>query len=113
MKISGRASDPAVSAQNNLQRQFWGDYNTLVSDNAGAWFISTDSRDGVGCAAVDAYQKYLLDNGLATRGDFADRLAALTGVNPALSDPSVKPAPQLACPAAFGNTDVYVARFTP
>ncbi len=114
VKISGRASDPAASAQNNLQRQFWGDYNTLVSDNAGGLFISTDSRAGVGCPAVDAYQEYLRDNGLVIRGDGADRLSyKLTGVNPALSDPSVKPAPPLACPASFGNTDVYVARFTP
>jgi len=64
-KVSTVSSDPAVSAQNNLQRQFWGDYNTLVSGASTAWFIYTDSRNGAGCPAVDAYQTYLADNGLA------------------------------------------------
>ncbi|MEZ5167009.1 MAG: hypothetical protein R2695_11175 [Acidimicrobiales bacterium] len=88
VRISTASSDPAVSAQNNLQRQFWGDYSTLVSDNTGAWFIATDSRRGAGCADVDAYQHYLADNGLVIRSDGADRLTQkLTGVNPAASDP--------------------------
>ncbi len=113
-KITTESSDPAASAQNNLKRQFWGDYNTLVSDAAGAWFIFTDSRNGVGCGDVDAYQKYLRDNGLATHGDFADRLSQrTTGVNPALSAPSQKPAPGVVCPAQFGNTDAMTVRIIP
>ena len=114
VKINTASSDPAVSAQNNLQRQFWGDYSTLVATDASAWFISTDSRTGAGCADVDAYQKFLRDNGLALRGDMADRLSQReTSVNPALADPSVKPAPPAVCPAQFGNTDVFVTKFTP
>lgn len=113
-KLSVTSSDPAASAQNNLQRQFWGDYSTVASDATGAWFISTDSRKGVGCPAVDAYQRFLDGTGFARNGDMADRLAFRdTGVNPALDDPVQKPAPQVACPAAFGNTDVVVARFQP
>jgi hypothetical protein len=108
VKLSTASSDPAASAQNNLQRQFWGDYNTLVSDDSGAWFISTDSRTGVGCPAVDAYQKYLVDNGLVIQDD--DETPATGKGAP---DPSVKPAPPVDCPAQFGNTDVRVARFTP
>ena len=84
-KVSSISSDPAASAQNNLARQFWGDYNTLVSDNTHAWFIYTDSRNGVGCPAVDAYQK---------------------GLGP-------KPAPQLSCASQFGNTDAFVSKITP
>ncbi len=117
-KITTVSSDPAASAQNNLQRQFWGDYNTLVSDTTGAWFIFTDSRNGLGCPDVDAYQKFLRDNGLATHGDMADRLSfRTTGTNPALSAPSDKPAPGVVCPglagSAFGNTDVMTVHFTP
>ncbi|MDQ1495547.1 MAG: hypothetical protein QOG69_2030 [Actinomycetota bacterium] len=108
VKLSTASSDPAVSAQNNLQRQFWGDYNTLVSDNAGAWFISTDSRTGAGCPAVDAYQQYLVDNHLIIQDDDE---APATGKN--APDPSVKPAPPIDCPAQFANTDVRVTRFTP
>jgi hypothetical protein len=84
-------SDPAASAQNNLQRQFWGDYNTLVSNDADAWFIYTDARNGVGCPAVDAYQH------------------GFDGSGPAVA----KPAPEDVCPEQFGNSDVFVSRITP
>ena len=85
LKVSSASSDPAASAQNNLARQFWGDYNTMASTNDTALFIYTDSRSGVGCPAVDAYQ-----HGLAA-----------------------KPAPESVCPAQFGNSDVYVSKITP
>jgi hypothetical protein len=90
-KVSSVSSDPAVSAQNDLSRQFWGDYNTLVSSNANAWFIYTDSRNGVGCAAVDAYQH------------------SVDGSGP----PAPKPAPQNSCGSQFGNSDEFVSRITP
>ena len=91
VKVSSQASDPAASAQNNLQRQFWGDYNTLVSTNANAWFVYTDSRHGVGCPAVDAYQ-----HGFDGSGPVVD-----------------KPAPEDACASQFGNSDAFVSKITP
>ncbi|MDH4364762.1 MAG: glycoside hydrolase, partial [Acidimicrobiia bacterium] len=112
--VSTTNSDPAVSAQNNLQRQFWGDYNTLTSDAEGAWFIVTDSRTGSGCPAVDAYQRFLVGSGAPLKGDMPDRIARReAGVNPALSDPAEKPAPLAigVCPAHFGDTDIRVVRF--
>ena len=63
VKVTTVSSDPAASAQNNLQRQFWGDYNTLVSKDGSAWFIYTDSRNGAGCPEVDEYQEFLVDTG--------------------------------------------------
>jgi BNR/Asp-box repeat len=90
-KVSSVSSDPAVSAQNDLARQFWGDYNTLVSTNANAFFIYTDSRNGAGCTAVDAFQHGVDGSGPAT----------------------AKPAPENVCPAQFGNTDVFVSKMTP
>ncbi len=112
LRVSTASSDPAASAQNNLQRQFMGDYNTLVSTNERAWFIWTDARSGAGCPAVDAYQEYLADNGLVARGDMGDRLASRRGLDPYADDPSVKPAPPLDCPTQFGNTNVFVARIS-
>lgn len=91
LKVSSASSDPAASAQNNLQLQFWGDYSTLASTNGTALFIYTDSRNGVGCPAVDAYQH------------------GLDGTGPAVA----KPAPGSVCPAQFGNSDVYVSKVTP
>jgi hypothetical protein len=91
VKVTTVASDPAASAQNNLERQFWGDYNTLVSNNANAWFIYTDSRNGEGCAPVDAFQHGVDGSGPATP----------------------KPAPPEVCPAQFGNSDTFVSKITP
>jgi hypothetical protein len=95
LKVTTVSSDPAVSAANSLTQQFWGDYNTLVSSSAHAWFIYTDSRNGVGCAAVDAYQQFLV--GLGTEVP--------------------KPAPGTDCPPVgtkrFGNTDAFVSVITP
>jgi hypothetical protein len=90
VKVTSVSSDPAASAQNNLERQFWGDYNTLVSTNVAAYFIYTDSRSGVGCPAVDAYQQSI-DAGT----------------------PIAKPAPPTDCLAQFGNSDVFVSKITP
>src|SRR5262249_44524675 len=56
-RVSTLSSDPAASAQNDLELQFWGDYNTLASTSAKAFFIYTDSRNGAGCVAVDAFQR--------------------------------------------------------
>jgi hypothetical protein len=51
VRVSTASSDSAIRAQNNLQRQFYGDYNQLVSRNTTAWFIYTDTRNRAGCAA--------------------------------------------------------------
>jgi hypothetical protein len=107
-KVSAASSDPAASAQNNYQRQFWGDYNTLVSGASTAWFISTDSRTGAGCPAVDAYQRDLAASGTA---EPEEREAPGAGTDaPADANPL---APERDCPPQFGNTDVYVALVTP
>jgi hypothetical protein len=90
VRVTSTGSDPAASAQNDLTRQFWGDYNTLVSTNSNAWFIYTDSRNGVGCPAVDAYQ-HSVDAG----------------------SPITKPAPENVCASQFGNSDVFVSTITP
>ena len=113
VKVSTASSDPAASAQNNLARQFWGDYNQVASTSTGAFFIFTDSRNGAPCAAVDGYQVASIGSAQAAREDMDDLMAVRGGVDPSLSDPVVKPAPPLVCPSQFGNTDVVVARWTP
>jgi hypothetical protein len=108
-RVSTVSSDPAASAQNNLQRQFWGDYNTLVSKGNTAWFIYTDSRHGAGCPAVDAYQRFLVDSGaVVEQEEREDRKAG----KEADADSDV-PAPPTECPAQFGNTDAFVSVITP
>jgi len=91
LRVTSVSSDPAASAQNNLHLQFWGDYNTLASTTSSVLFIYTDTRNGQGCAAVDAYQHGLDGSGPAT----------------------AKPAPGNVCPAQFGNSDIFVSKVTP
>jgi len=112
LKVSTASSDPAASAQNNLARQFFGDYNTLVSDNSKAWFIFTDTRSGVGCPAVDAYQRFISGTS-AVHGDMADRIAARLGQDPYSHAPGGKPAPPQHCAGQFGNSNAYVSKITP
>ena len=112
LKVTTASSDPAASAQNNLERQFYGDYNTLVSTSSRAWFIYTDSRHGVGCPAVDEFQQILAAAGTA-HGDMADRIATRLGQNPASHPPGGKPAPPEHCAGQFGNTDAFVSVVTP
>jgi len=112
-KVSTVSSDPAVSAQNNLQRQFWGDYNTLVSGASTAWFIYTDSRNGVGCPAVDAYQTDLAANGLAQPDETDGGKDTSKSGTGASTVAVTKPAPPTDCTSQFGNTDVYVSVIQP
>jgi hypothetical protein len=107
-KVTSAGSDPAATAQNNLMRQFWGDYNTLVSTATGALFIYTDSRTGTGCQAVDEYQQPLAAAGTA---EPEERERRTTGKD-AGTDPA-KPAPPIACDSQFGNSDAYVSVITP
>lgn len=111
-KVSSASSDPAASAQNNLARQFYGDYNQMASSSTKAWFIYTDTRNGVGCPAVDAYQRDISGTS-AVRGDGADRVLTRIGQDPYASDPVSKPAPPSGCPAQFGNSDAYVSVIAP
>lgn len=109
IRVNSASSDPAASAQNNLERQFWGDYNTITSTDARAWFIFTDSRNGAGCAAVDGYQRVLSSLGLAENED----RDAPDAEAPADPDRPAKPAPPSVCPGQFGNSDAWVAVITP
>ena len=111
-RVSTASSDPAATAQNNLARQFFGDYNTLVSTSANAWFIYTDTRTGVGCRAVDDYQAAILGTTLV-REDEEDRIAARLGQDPNAHEPGAKPAPPEHCTGQFGNSDAFVSRVTP
>jgi hypothetical protein len=82
LKLSSASSDPDGSSTNGLTAQFQGDYNTLISDNAHAWFIWTDARRATPCAAVDTYRA---------------------------SGPP-KPSVPASCAGTFGNTDIFVGR---
>jgi hypothetical protein len=84
VKISAVHSDPDASSTNGLTGQFLGDYNgTDVGSDGTFWFTWTDTRNGATCSAIDAW-----------------RASGFTTTKPNIYD---------SCPAAFGNSDIFVA----
>jgi hypothetical protein len=80
----GATGDPRGSSQNNLVMEFLGDYVYAVAGNSYAAAVWNDVRDAADCPAIDAYRASFQAGG---------------------SVPA--PAPQLACPANFGNSDIF------
>jgi hypothetical protein len=84
VKISAVHSDPDASSTNSLTGQFLGDYNGAnVGSDGTFWFTWTDTRNGATCSAIDAW-----------------RASGFTTTKPNIYD---------SCPAAFGNSDIFVA----
>jgi hypothetical protein len=79
--------DPRGSSQNNLVAEFLGDYVYGDATNDYATFVWNDTRNATDCPAMDAYRMSLQND------DPEDNLTA--------------PAVQQACPATFGNTDIF------
>jgi hypothetical protein len=82
----GVVGDPRASSQNNLQAEFLGDYVYTAATRTGAVGVWNDVRNAADCPALDAW-----------------RLSLRTGTS------VTKPAPQVDCPATFGNTDIFGA----
>jgi hypothetical protein len=81
--------DPRASSQNNLWLEFLGDYVYAVATNtygAGVW---NDVRNAADCSAIDTW-----------------RAAAQTAFEAGTAVPT-KPAPEQACPATWGNSDIF------
>ena len=85
--------DPRGSSQNNLWLEFLGDYVYAVATRtygAGVW---NDTRNAADCPAIDAW-----------------RAAAQAAIQNGTAVPT-KPAPEQACPATFGNSDIFGGSF--
>ncbi len=82
----GEVGDPRASSQNNLQAEFLGDYVYTAATRDGAVGVWNDVRNGADCPAIDTYRAAL---GTGTAG--------------------APPAVQQACPATFGNSDIFGA----
>jgi hypothetical protein len=79
--------DPRGSSQNNLVAEFLGDYVYADATNDYATFVWNDTRNAADCPAMDTYRMSLQND------------------NP--DDDLAAPAVQQACPATFGNTDIF------
>jgi hypothetical protein len=85
----GAVGDPRGSSQNNLWLEFLGDYVYAVATNTYGAAVWNDTRNAADCPAIDAW-----------------RAAAQAAIANGTTVPT-KPAPEQACPATFGNSDIY------
>jgi hypothetical protein len=85
----GAVGDPRGSSQNNLWLEFLGDYVYAAATRTYGAAVWNDVRNAADCPAIDAW-----------------RAAAQVAVQNGTAVPT-KPAPEQACPATFGNTDIF------
>jgi hypothetical protein len=86
--LRGATGDARGSSANNLTSEFLGDYNDIKATATSALAVWNDTRRAADCPAIDAYRQSLLT-----------------------STPLTKPAPPTACPATFGNSDIFSGSF--
>jgi hypothetical protein len=86
---AARTGDARASSANALTDEFLGDYNYAFATDAGVVAVWNDARDAADCPAIDVYRQMLIA-GTATSD----------------ADDPARPAPNNACPATFGNTDI-------
>jgi hypothetical protein len=86
----GAPGDPRGSAQNNLIAEFLGDYVYAIATRDYAAAVWNEARNAAVCTAINTYRQ-ALQNGTATTST---------------TDP-LRPAPNVDCPATFGNTDIF------
>jgi hypothetical protein len=85
----GPIGDARGSSANGLTVEFLGDYNNAAATNDAGIAVYVDVRNAADCPAIDAWRQSLVSGG---------------GV--------AKPAPGTACPATFGNTDIFGGSFS-
>jgi hypothetical protein len=83
----GAPGEARGSAQNNLEAEFLGDYVYAAASRDYAAAVWNDARFAADCPAIDAW-----------------RMALRTATT---ADDVPRPAPNIVCPATFGNTDIF------
>jgi hypothetical protein len=104
----GQSGDARGSSQNNLAAEFLGDYVYAAATRSYGVSVWNDVRDAADCPAIDQFRQDLHDQAVATgqptaeaeepRGETAAAAPAAAPVAPAV---------QQACPANFGNSDIF------
>jgi hypothetical protein len=106
----GQPGDARSSSQNDLAAEFLGDYVYAAATRTYGMSVWNDVRNGADCPAVDEHRQELHEEAVATGQQTAEaeeprgESQGEQGEDP---DAAEAPAVQQACPAAFGNSDIY------
>jgi hypothetical protein len=104
----GASGDARGSSQNNLAAEFLGDYVYAAATRTYGMSVWNDVRDAADCPAIDELRQDLHDEAVAT-GEPTAEAEEPRGEMEEGEDPEapVAPAVQQACPASFGNSDIF------
>jgi hypothetical protein len=104
----GAPGDARGSSQNNLAAEFLGDYVYAAATRTYGMSVWNDVRDAADCPAIDELRQELHNEAVAT-GEPTAEAEEPRGEMEEGEDPEAPVAPpvQQACPAAFGNSDIF------
>jgi hypothetical protein len=104
----GQSGDARGSSQNNLAAEFLGDYVYAAATRSYGVSVWNDVRAASDCPAIDQFRQDLHNEAVATGQPTAEaeepRGESEEGED---ADAPVAPAVQQACPANFGNSDIF------
>jgi hypothetical protein len=107
----GAPGDARGSSQNDLAAEFLGDYVYAAATNDYGAAVWNDMRAGADCPAIDLFRQALHDEAVLTGEQTAEaeepRGAEDREPDAVTEDESDAPDVKQACPANFGNSDIF------
>jgi hypothetical protein len=106
----GASGDARGSSQNNLAAEFLGDYVYAAATRSYGVSVWNDVRGAADCPAIDQFREDLHAEAVATGQQTAEAeepRGESDGEEGEDADAPVAPAVQQACPATFGNSDIF------
>jgi hypothetical protein len=103
----GASGDARGSSQNNLAAEFLGDYVYAAASRTRGAAVWNDVRNAADCPAIDEYRQELHEEALATGQLTAEPEEPRGESDQGTDEPAEAPDVQQACPATFGNSDIF------